>query len=57
MSVDTNSSAELSMRVKALESDVAALQQRVRALNELFHDAVRVMTEDQRRRMRAGYQS
>jgi hypothetical protein len=57
VSVDTNSNAELSMRVKALEADVAALQQRVRVLNELFHDAVRVMTEDQRRRMRAGDQS
>jgi peptidoglycan hydrolase CwlO-like protein len=50
----TNESAELAMRVKALESDVAALQQRVKALNELLHDAVRAMTEDQRRVMRAG---
>lgn len=32
MSVDTNSNAELSMRVKALEADVAELQSKITTL-------------------------
>jgi hypothetical protein len=42
--METNANAELALRVKALEADVAALLQRVRAINALIND-LRAMVE------------
>ncbi len=39
MTVKTNEHAELSMRVKALEADVAALQRQVNALARLAEES------------------
>lgn len=42
--METNANAELALRVKALEADVAALLQRVRAINALINE-LRAMIE------------
>jgi prefoldin subunit 5 len=45
MSMETNANADLAMRVKALEADVAALLQRVRAINQLINELRAMVTE------------
>jgi hypothetical protein len=52
--VDTNANAELSMRVKALEADVVALQRRAEVLTEQVGDLLKAY-DDLRRRARLAY--